>query len=186
MPLSSFVGREREVQEVQRLLASTRLLTLTGAGGVGKTRLALEVAQELDRGGLFADGVWFAEFANLVDPHLVAQAVATALGIREEAARPILETLQDSVRPRKLLLVLDNCEHVVEACARLADDLLYACPRLTILVTSRESLNVTGETVWSVLPLSVPDALGRHAISGTAVALRRDSTPRRARRKCTS
>jgi hypothetical protein len=102
VPLSSFVGREREVAEVQRYLAATRLLTLTGPGGVGKTRLALEVARELDGGELFSDGVWFAGLASLADAGLVAQETAAALGVREEAGRPIVETMQDALRPRRL------------------------------------------------------------------------------------
>jgi non-specific serine/threonine protein kinase len=156
VPLSSFVGREWEVAEVQRYLAGTRLLTLTGPGGVGKTRLALEVARELDGGEPFGDGVCFAGFASLADAGLVAQETAAALGVREEVGRPILETMQDALRPRRLLLVLDNCEHLVEACAGLADALLHACSGLSILATSREALNIAGETVCPVPPLSVP------------------------------
>jgi predicted ATPase len=154
--LSSFVGRERQVADVKRLLADTRLLTLTGPGGVGKTRLALEVARDLDGGGLVADGAWFVGLAPLADAALVPQETAAALGIREEAGRPILETLQDALRPSRLLLVLDNCEHLVDACAELADALLHACPLLTILATSREVLNIAGEAVWPVPPLLVP------------------------------
>jgi predicted ATPase/DNA-binding CsgD family transcriptional regulator len=156
LPLSSFIGREREFAEVQRLLADTRLLTLTGPGGVGKTRLALEVSRELNSAETFADGVWFAGLAPLADAALVPQSTAAALGVREEPGRAVLETLQESLRARRLLLVLDNCEHLVEACADLADTLLHACPHLTILATSRESLNIAGETVWPVPPLSVP------------------------------
>jgi hypothetical protein len=155
-PLSSFVGREREVADVRRHLANTRLLTLTGPGGVGKTRLALEVARDQHAGGLLADGAWFVGLAPLADAALVPHETAATLGIREEASRPILETMQDVLRSRRLLLVLDNCEHLVEACAGLADALLQACPLLTILATSREALNIAGETVWPVPPLSVP------------------------------
>jgi len=156
VPLSSFVGRERELQELKRLLSSTRLLTLTGPGGVGKTRLALEVARNLRSGEVFADGVWLAGLAPLADAALLPQTTAAALGIREEPGRAVLETLQESLRARRLLLVLDNCEHLVGACAELADALLHACPLLTILATSREALNIAGETVWPVPPLSVP------------------------------
>src|SRR6266542_3823416 len=148
VPLSSFIGREREVADVKRLLADTRLLTLTGPGGVGKTRLALEVSRELNSSETFADGVWFAGLAPLADAALLPQTTAAALGVREEPGRAVLETLQESLRARRLLLVLDNCEHLVEACADLADALLQACPRLAILATSREALNIAGETVW--------------------------------------
>jgi AAA ATPase domain len=179
-PLSSFVGRERQVADVKRLLADTRLLTLTGPGGVGKTRLALEVARDLDGGGLVADGAWFVGLAPLADAALVPQETAAALGIREEAGRPILETLQDALRPSRLLLVLDNCEHLVEACAELADALLHACPLLTILATSREALNIAGEAVWPVPPLLVP-AQANDLVAGRAAASRSGSAVCRAR-----
>ena len=156
VPLSSFVGRERELQELTELLDGTRLLTLTGPGGVGKTRLAVEVARDLQSGEAFAEGVSFADLAPLADAALVPQEAAAALGVREEAGRPILETMQEVLRPRRLLLVLDNCEHLVAACAQLADTLLHGCPLLTILATSREALNIAGEMVWPVPPLSVP------------------------------
>src|SRR6266567_4571920 len=156
VPLSSFVGREREFEDVKRLLADNRLLTLTGPGGVGKTRLAIEVSRELNSAETFADGVWFAGLAPLADAALLPQTTAAALGVREEPGRAVLETLQESLRARRLLLVLDNCEHLVAACADLADDLLRACPLLTILATSREALNIAGETVWPVPPLAVP------------------------------
>ena len=136
VPLSSFIGRERELADVKRLLADTRLLTLTGPGGVGKTRLAIEVSRELNRGETFADGVWFAGLAPLADAALLSQTTAAALGVREEPGRAVLETLQESLRARRLLLVLDNCEHLVEACAQAADALLRSCPLLNILATS--------------------------------------------------
>jgi predicted ATPase len=156
LPLSSFVGRERELQEVKRLLAGTRMLTLTGPGGVGKTRLAFAVARDLESGQLFGDGVCVVALAPLADAALMPQAIAAALGVREEPGHAVLETVQESLHPRRLLLVLDNCEHLVEACAELADTLLRVCPLLTILASSRESLNIAGETVWSVPPLSIP------------------------------
>jgi predicted ATPase/DNA-binding CsgD family transcriptional regulator len=157
-PLTSFVGRERELAAVRDRLGDpgVRLLTLTGPSGVGKTRLALAAARDLDGGGRFADGVWFAGLAPLADAALVPQVIATTLGIREEAGRPLLEAVQESLRARRLLLVLDNCEHLVDACARGAEALLHACPLLTILATSREALNIAGETVWPVPALSVP------------------------------
>jgi predicted ATPase/DNA-binding SARP family transcriptional activator/DNA-binding CsgD family transcriptional regulator len=154
-PLTSFVGREEELLEAKRLLSMTRLLTLTGAGGSGKTRLALEVARDLS--GAYPEGAWFAELAPLSDPDLVAQAVAQALGVREQPGRALTDTLADHLRAKEeLLLVVDNCEHLVDAAAHLAADLLGSCPRLRILATSREPLGVPGEAVWTVPPLSVP------------------------------
>jgi class 3 adenylate cyclase len=144
--LTSFIGRETQMAEVKALLSAARLLTLTGVGGTGKTRLALQVAaDELDT---FSDGTWLVELAPLSDPELVPQSVATALGVPEEVGRPRLTALTDALRARHLLLVLDNCEHVVEACARLAEGLLRACPELKILATSRESLRIAGEMTY--------------------------------------
>jgi predicted ATPase/DNA-binding SARP family transcriptional activator/DNA-binding CsgD family transcriptional regulator len=156
VPRTSFVGRERELIEVKRLLAMTRLLTLTGAGGSGKTRLALEVARDL--AGLYPDGVWLVELAALTQGALVPQVVAEILGVQEQPNRPLTVTLAEALRAKKMLIVLDNCEHVVEACARLTDVLLRSCSEVRVLASSRESLNVAGEVVWSVPPLSVPDA----------------------------
>jgi predicted ATPase/class 3 adenylate cyclase len=156
--LTSFVGREPELAEVGRLLAATRLLTLTGTGGTGKTRLALQAAAgELDA---FPDGVWVAELAPLADPALVPQAVAAAAGLVVEPGRSAVATLCDAWRARRVLLILDNCEHVLAACAELADALLRACPRLTVLATSRESLGIGGETSWRVPSLTLPAAGG--------------------------
>ncbi len=155
MQLTSFIGREREIAEVKGLLSKARLLTLTGSGGAGKTRLALQVAAEVLGG--FKDGGWMVELAPLSDPDLVAQTVASAVNVREQPGRPILATLCDDLQHKHLLLVLDNCEHLVAACARLADTLLRACPNLRILATSREALGIAGETSWRVPPLSLPD-----------------------------
>ncbi len=153
--LTSFIGREREMAEVRRLLASTRLLTLTGTGGTGKTRLSLQVAAEvLDT---FSDGVWLVEFATIDDASLVVETVAAALDLRQEADRPLTGTLTHFLRDRTLLLILDNCEHVIAACARLAETLLRACPKLRILASSREPLGIAGETAWPLPPLSLPD-----------------------------
>ena len=149
-----FIGREREIDEVKRLLATTRLLTLTGAGGVGKTRLALEAAAQM--AGQFADGVWLVELASLADAVLLPGTVATALGVREQRNRPALDTLIDALRAQCLLLILDNCEHLIDGCVRLVDALLRACPYLRILATSREVLNVPGEVAWLVPSLSLP------------------------------
>jgi predicted ATPase/DNA-binding SARP family transcriptional activator len=153
--LTSFIGRARERAELTRLLSTTCLLTLTGAGGCGKTRLALVVAGDLL--GDYPDGVWLIELAALADGALLPQAVATALGVREEAQRSLIFTLVDALRSRTLLLVLDNCEHLIDACAQLAETLLSACPQLCILATSREVLGFAGETTWLVPSLAVPD-----------------------------
>ena len=154
LELSSFVGRERALAEVERSLENTRLLTLMGSGGCGKTRLALAVASELV-GGL-EDGVWLVELAPLADPSLVPQAVASTLGVREQPGRSLTETLCDYLRSKKMLLVLDNCEHLIEACATLAEALLRSCPELRVLATSREALGINGEVAWPVPSLSLP------------------------------
>ena len=158
LPLTrtSFVGREREVVEVERVLATTRLLTLTGAGGSGKTRLALEVARNL-LGASYPDGVWIAELAGLSEGALAPQAVAGALGVQEQPGQPLTDTLVEALRDKEMLLVVDNCEHLVEAAAELVDVLLTSCPNLRVLATSREGLGVEGEVRWPVPPLSVPD-----------------------------
>src|SRR5215210_2903961 len=155
LELTSFIGREREIAEVKRLLAQNRLLTLTGPGGCGKTRLALVVAADLLES--FEDGAWWVELASLSDPDLVPQAVASALGVREAQDHPLTETLVEHLGRMKLLLVLDNCEHLVEECAALADAILRACPRVCILATSRESLGIAGEGAWLVPSLLLPD-----------------------------
>ena len=153
---TSFIGRARDLVGVSRLLASTRLLTLTGAAGVGKTRLALQVAaQELPR---FPDGAWFVDLGAIGDPGFVSRAACEVLGIRHGPDQVAVDALAGRLRGSRLLLVLDNCEHVVEASARLADRLLRSCPGVTLIATSRESLQVEGETRWRVLPLSTPDA----------------------------
>jgi len=153
--LSSFVGREKELPEVRRLLENNRLLTLTGSGGCGKTRLALAVASELV--GRFEDGVWMVELASLAEPSLVPQAVAFTLGVRERPGSSLAVALSAYLRTRNLLLILDNCEHLIDACAELAEALLRSCPGLLVLATSREALGITGEIVWSVPSLSLPD-----------------------------
>jgi predicted ATPase/DNA-binding NarL/FixJ family response regulator len=153
--LTSLVGREREISEVEGLLAEARLLTLTGPGGSGKTRLALAVVSEVIED--YEDGSWLVELAPLSDPELVAQAVASALSVREEPSIPLVKTLADYLAPRSVLLVMDNCEHLVQACAELTQALLRSCPDLRILATSREALGVPGETLFAVPPLSLPD-----------------------------
>jgi non-specific serine/threonine protein kinase len=153
--LTSFIGRTREQAEVVRLLQTTPLVTLTGAGGCGKTRLALEVAASLVES--YPAGVWLVELAPLADATLVDQVVATALGVVEEPGQPLRSTLLAFLRDKHLLLVLDNCEHLVTACAELAGTLLRSCLYLQVLATSREVLGVAGEQVWRVPSLSLPD-----------------------------
>src|SRR5215213_1427703 len=152
---SSFVGREQQVLEVGQALAMTRLLTLTGAGGSGKTRLALEVARDLLEA--YPNGVWLVELAPLSEELLVPKAVAEALKVPERPQEPLLDTLADVLRERQLLLVVDNCEHLIEAAAGLVDKLLDSCPRVRILATSREALGVEGEARRPVPPLSAPE-----------------------------
>lgn len=153
---NSFVGRERELGELRQLVGVTRALTLCGAGGIGKTRLALRVLAEA--ADMFPDGTWFVELDDLRQPDLVVARVASAIGVAEEPRRPLLDTLSDAVRPRRLLLALDNCEHLIEACAALCQHLLASSPGLSMIATSREPLRVAAETVWQVPPLSVaPD-----------------------------
>src|SRR5262245_10541780 len=153
--LTSFVGRDREIPQIRRWLTTTRLVTLACAGGCGKTRLALQVAGEmLDE---YADGVWLVELAPLADSALITEAVAKALAITERAGKDLVETVVEWLESRQLLLVLDNAEHLLEACAQLADLLLRRCERLAILVTSRERLGIAGELTYRVPSLSVSD-----------------------------
>src|SRR6516162_3822573 len=154
--LTSFVGRRDEVAEVRRLLTGSRLVTLTGVGGVGKTRLALRAAAGLRRA--FRDGVWLVQLDQVRDEALVAQAVAVALGLQDRAGYAPEAALAEYLAGRQLLLVLDNCEHLVDAAAKLADSLLRAAAGLQVLATSRESLTMTGESVQAVPPLPVPEA----------------------------
>jgi predicted ATPase len=153
--LTSFVGRERELAELKQLVLSSRLLTLTGPGGTGKTRLALSVAADIVQ--RFADGVWLVELAPLADLTLVPHTVAATLGVREQPGRSILDILVDYLRPKSLLLVLDNCEHLIEACALLAETLLHVAPSVHILASSREALGISGETAYRVPSLPLPD-----------------------------
>jgi predicted ATPase/class 3 adenylate cyclase len=155
--LTRFIGREKELAEVEQLLAGTRLLTLTGSGGTGKTRLSLQAAAgELEH---FPHGVWLVELASVVDPQIVVQIVANVLAVRETSGRTLQDALVDYLRYKTLLLVLDNCEHLIEACAQLAYNLLHACPDLKILASSREALGIAGEATFQVPSLSLPPAL---------------------------
>ncbi|MBK8780702.1 MAG: protein kinase, partial [Anaerolineales bacterium] len=153
--LSKFIGREKEIAEVNGALSEYRLVTLTGSGGVGKTRLSLQVATELlDQ---FPNGTWFVELAPITDPDLIPQVILTAADMQTQQGRSALDSLTDFLREKTSLLVLDNCEHLIEACAKLADTLLNAAPNLKILASSREALGVKGEQAWHVPSLSIPD-----------------------------
>ncbi len=153
--LTSFIGHETDITDVMQLLKNARLITLTGAGGTGKTRLSLQIANDvLDQ---YADGVWMVEFAPLFDPLLVPRITAMAIGLRDEPHRPVIDLLCDYLREKQMLILLDNCEHLVDACAQLADTLLHACPQLHLLATSREVLGVAGEKSYLVPSLALPN-----------------------------
>ena len=154
--LNSFIGREHELGELRQLVGVTRALTLCGAGGIGKTRLALRLVAAV--AGEFPDGAWYVELGDLRQPDLVVSRVAAAIGVGEEPGRPLLETLADALRSRRLLLALDNCEHLIDACARVCQRLLASSPGLHVIATSREPLHVAAETAWQVPPLSVVPA----------------------------
>jgi predicted ATPase/DNA-binding SARP family transcriptional activator len=153
-PLTRFLGREEELEQIRRLLTENRLVTLTGTGGVGKTRLAIRAAEESV--GHFEEGAWFADLSPLTTPTFLTQTLAAALRLREHPGQSLLQTLTDHLRAKRLLLVLDNCEHLVADCARIVHPLLQHCPQLHLLCTSRQTLGITGEVVFSVPSLPVP------------------------------
>ena len=155
LQVTSFIGRERELGEIKRLLETTRLLTLLGMGGLGKTRLSLQVAADVMEN--HPDGVWFVDLAPIKDPTLVPNAAAQVLGVREEPGKTLTQTLCEHVKDHKLLLVIDNCEHLVSACASLANALLLGAPGVRMIATSREALHIPGEQTYPVLPLAAPD-----------------------------
>ena len=167
---NAFVGREHEIGEIRRIAATARALTLCGAGGIGKTRLAIHVAAGLARD--HADGSWFIDLSDVQHDDLVASRIASAVGVIEEPGRPLIATLADALRPRQLLLVLDNCEQVIEACARACQRLLASSPGLRVIATSREPLRVAAETIWQVPPMAMP---ARQAAGDEAALLRSDA-----------
>jgi predicted ATPase/class 3 adenylate cyclase len=153
--LTSFVGREKELADIQKLLSDTHILTLIGPGGTGKTRLSIQVASALlDR---FPDGLWLVELAPILDPLLVPRLTAMTMGLRDEPQRPVLDMLCDYLREKQMLIILDNCEHLVDACARMADAVLHAAPHLRILASSREALGIGGEVTYRVPSLGLPN-----------------------------
>jgi transcriptional regulator with XRE-family HTH domain len=167
--VTTFVGREQELIDIPARLQGARLMTLTGVGGSGKTRLAIEVARRVvDK---YPEGVWLVELAQVTDAALVPHRVAAAVGVRETADQSISDALADALRSTQVLLVLDNCEHLLDPCAALVDLLLRECPELQILATSREPLGIPGEVSWAVLPLSAPDAEASSSIFGGVVVL---------------
>jgi predicted ATPase/class 3 adenylate cyclase len=159
--LATFIGRERELADVRALAETSRLVTLTGAGGSGKTRLSLQVAAELLDGA--GDGVWLVELAPVAEEDEVAPSIAAALTIVGQPGRPILETLADTLAPQNVLIVLDNCEHLIGACAKAADAILRRCPRVHVIATSREPLGIGGEVIYRVPSLSLPGPDGDSA-----------------------
>ncbi|MFH1183828.1 MAG: adenylate/guanylate cyclase domain-containing protein [Chloroflexota bacterium] len=153
--ITSFIGRDRELEQARQRLASSHLLTLIGPGGTGKTRLSLQLAAETLP--LFPDGVWIVELAPITDASLVVRSVAAVFGLREQMGMPVRELLLDFLRLKELLLVIDNCEHLVESCAQLVEELLHACLKLKIIASSREALGISGETVFRVPSLALPE-----------------------------
>ncbi len=165
--LTQLIGRETEVAEITEAVADSRLVTVTGTGGIGKTRTAIQNAQLL--AGAYADGVWFVELAPLTDATLVAPTIAQVLNVAQTSGRPVLDALLTFLRGKTLLIVLDNCEHVLEEAARVADRIVRACPQVRILATSRESLKIAGERTYRLPSLPVPEAtFGLAATQATA------------------
>jgi predicted ATPase/DNA-binding CsgD family transcriptional regulator len=167
--MTRFIGRKQELAQVKRLLEASRLVTVAGVGGVGKTRLALRLAADLRRS--FADGTWIVELSGLRDPALVAQAVAEAFGLSDQSSRDRIDLLADHLADRQLLLILDTCEHLVDACAMLVEVLLRAAPQLRVLATSQQPLDVAGEHTLLLPPFEVPDPDDPRSVSGHYDAL---------------
>jgi predicted ATPase/class 3 adenylate cyclase len=165
---ASFIGRDREISQVRDLVESSRLVTLTGAGGSGKTRLALQVAADLLDGS--GDGVWLVELAPVSDDEAVASTIMESLGIDNRSGRPALEILTDALAPQRVLIVLDNCEHLIGSCAKIGEALLRRCPQVHLMTTSREPLGIAGETIYRVPSLSLPRSEEGAATSLTEVS----------------
>jgi predicted ATPase/DNA-binding SARP family transcriptional activator len=170
VPVTSFIGREDDVDGVRTALKQVRLVTLVGTGGVGKTRLAIEAGQAAL--GEFPDGVWLVDLTGLSDPKLVPAASANALGVREQAGQPVVETLVNHLVLRRTLIIVDNCEHLIDACAALVDRLLSSCQHVRVLATSREPLNVAGESLRRVRPLTVPSTQNAGSDAAAAESVR--------------
>ena len=154
-PLTTFIGRKKEQAEIIRLIAKHRLVTLAGAGGIGKSRLAMKVGEQIVED--YPSGVWLVELASILDPSLVPHTTALTLGLREYPKRSVMDVICDTLRERRMLLLLDNCEQVLDACAQLSTAVLKICPQLKILATSREPLNMPGEAIYRVPPLGLPN-----------------------------
>ena len=154
-PLTTFIGMKTSLAEIKTLMEKTRLLTLVGTGGCGKTRLSLQVAGDSMKN--YPDGIWFVELGSISDAALVAQSVAQVLGVKEESGTPLTQTVAAFLKSRHILLLLDNCEHLLSACAQFASALMRICPQVHLLVTSREALNIAGERIFRVPSLSIPD-----------------------------
>jgi hypothetical protein len=153
--VTAFIGREKETNELSTLVENNRMITITGSGGCGKTRISLQIAEEyLDR---FNDGIWFVDLAPLEDPELLPHEVANTLSIKEEPGKPIVSTIKEQIREKNYLLLLDNCEHLVDATANLAQQILSSSPEIKVLATSREALKISGEVLWRVPSLSLPE-----------------------------
>ncbi|HKD88760.1 MAG TPA: AAA family ATPase, partial [Streptosporangiaceae bacterium] len=167
---SSFVGRASEINELRDLIRAMRAVTLCGAGGIGKTRLALRLLAAIAAD--FPDGAWFVELGEVRQPEHVVARIAAASGVHEERGRPLLDTLADSLRHRQALLVLDNCEHLVNTCAAVCKHLLASSPGLQMVCTSREPLRVAAEAVWQVPPLALPGTVPPPGDSGGLAELR--------------
>lgn len=180
--LTSFIGRAEERREVKRLLTETRLLTLTGTGGSGKTRLLVEVARECIAD--YPDGVWLVELASLSDPSLVVHAAAAALNVREQAGTPLSQSVLHAISARNMLILLDNCEHLLGACAELAASVLRSCPAASIMATSRERLGIAGEYAYRVPSLSLPvldDPISPESLNGCEAVQLFEARARRVR-----
>ena len=168
--LTTFVGRSRELEELRQLLETSRLLTLTGSGGVGKTRLALRLAQGVATE--FTHGVWMVDLGTLSGPEFIPDTIATAMGLREHAHQSVRETLREYLRDRDILLLLDTCEHVVAASAELVDSLLREAAGLRVITTTREALAIPGEVIYRVPSLSLPEGNGDLSAAVNAEAVR--------------